>query len=48
MFYKSWGNKNSPKSLNIMVNYDYHGKNRIFTCKLPSVGESEGGVVCDC
>ena len=23
-----WGNNNSPKFLNVMVNYHYHGKNR--------------------
>ena len=25
------GNENSPDSLNIMVNYHYHGENRVIT-----------------
>ena len=25
------GNKNSPDSLNVMINYHYHGENRVIT-----------------
>ena len=28
---KIGGNKNCPNSLNVMVNYHYHGKNRVIT-----------------
>ena len=28
---KYWGNKNSLDSLNVMVNYHYHGENRVIT-----------------
>ena len=31
------GNNNSPNSLNIIVNYHYHGENRITTRYLPSM-----------
>ena len=31
------GNKNSPNSLNIMVNYHYHGENRVITQYFPSM-----------
>ena len=28
---KNWGNDNSPDSLDVMVNYHYHGENRVIT-----------------
>ena len=28
---KNGGNKNSPDSLNVMVNYHYHSENRVIT-----------------
>ena len=31
------GNENSPDSLNVMVNYHYHGENRLITRYLPSM-----------
>ena len=34
---KIGGYKNSPKSLNVMVNYHYHGENRVITKKFPSM-----------
>ena len=35
MLYKNGGNENSPSSLNLMVNYHYHVKNRIITSNFP-------------
>ena len=32
------GNENSPDSLNVMVNYHYHGENRIIARYFPSIG----------
>ena len=29
------GNKNSPNSINVMVNYHYHGENRVINRQLP-------------
>ena len=34
---KIGGDKNSPNYLNIMVNYHYHGQNRIITRKFSSI-----------
>ena len=39
IFYtKIRGNENSPDSLNVMVNYHYHGENRVITRYLPYMG----------
>ena len=32
------GTENSPDSLNVMVNYHYHGENRVITRQFPSMG----------
>ena len=32
---KIGGDENSPNSLNIMVNYNYHGENRVITQVIP-------------
>ena len=29
VIYKNGGNKNSPDSFNVMVNYHYHSENRV-------------------
>ena len=34
------GNENSPNSINVMVNYHYHGENRLITRQLPSMFET--------
>ena len=34
---KIGGKDNSPDSLNIMANYNYHGENRLITPKIPSI-----------
>ena len=34
---KNGGNDNSPDSLNVMVNYDYHGVNKVITWQFPSM-----------
>ena len=39
---KNWGNENSPDSLNVMLNYRYHGENRLIAQKFPSIGGSGG------
>ena len=31
------GNDNSPDSLNVMVNYHYHGENKVITQQFPSM-----------
>ena len=37
MLYKNGVNENSLDSLNVMVNYDYHGVNKVITWQFPSM-----------
>ena len=44
---KIGGNYNSPYSLNMMVNYYYHDKNRVITGELPPMVETtEFIIIC--
>ena len=36
---KIGGNENPTKSINVMLNCHYHGKNKVITRKLPSMVE---------
>ena len=37
LYKKIGGNNNYPNSLNVMVNYHYHGTNRVTTQQFPSM-----------
>ena len=43
---KNRGNKNSPDSLNVMVNYHYHSENRIITPYFQSMLVGTSSVLC--
>ena len=46
LYIKKRGNKNSPDSLNVIVNYHYHNENRVIIRYFPSMLAGTSSVLC--